>query len=100
MLKKEEELCDLHNHEKTLYCINCQIIVCPVCFYEEERHRGHEKKVLNTIYQEKKTKLNQKNLKLNAQKIRLTKRKEEMSSKREEIKFDEIEKLTSMETFV
>ena len=40
-LLKKKEICNLHALEKVLCCIDCSIAVCPVCFYEDERHRGH-----------------------------------------------------------
>ena len=41
VLLKKKEVCAKHSYDKGLYCVDCKIAVCPLCFFTEEKHKGH-----------------------------------------------------------
>ena len=47
----------MHAVEKVLYCTDCAIAVCPMCFYKDKIHDDHEEKSIYALYDEKKEKL-------------------------------------------
>ena len=54
MQLRKDTNCEKHDLDKKYFCEDegCQEALCPECYYEN--HTGHPKKLLKTIYQEKK----------------------------------------------
>ena len=79
----------MHSIEKVLYCIDCAIAVCPMCFYEDEIHEKHDKKSIYALYDEKKERLQNMMSDLAQNKIRFKKRDKKMAEKIAQIKSKE-----------
>ena len=75
---RKKDVCKVHRTDKIFYCIDCAKPVCPVCFYELEEHRGHQKKMLEEVFEEKKDSLSTQLQKLKAKENVFKARGEEM----------------------
>lgn len=65
-LLKSKELCQDHKLEKVFVCFDCQLSVCPICFYELDVHKGHQKYLVESLYEDKKAKLEEQMVALEA----------------------------------
>ena len=98
MLRKKDE-CLKHGHEKSFYCLNCAIAVCPECFFTEDSHQGHRQRPLQSVYEENKVHLLEKDKGLDSSTLNFLKRRQEMSKRIQEIKTKETSELFEIKEF-
>ena len=75
---RKKDVCKVHRTDKIFYCQNCAKPVCPVCFYELDMHQGHQKRMLEEVFEEKKDSLTTQLQKLKAKENVFKARGEEM----------------------